>query len=100
METDPKRLVEQGYDHIAQRYLETKDPNDPPALAALEEMARLLRPGARVLDLGCGPGVPATRWLQEHGYEVTGVDISTQQLMLAHQQVPGAFFMKADMAAV
>jgi SAM-dependent methyltransferase len=100
MEVDPKRLVEQGYDHMAERYLESKDPHDPVTLAALEEMARMLRPGAAVLDLGCGPGVPATRWLQEHGYQVTGVDISTRQLMLARQQVPGAFFRKADMTAL
>jgi len=100
MDTDPKRLVEQGYDHMAERYLESKDPNDPVNLAALEEMARMLPHGAAVLDLGCGPGVPATSWLQEHGYAVTGVDISARQLELAQQQVPGATFIKSDMTAL
>ena len=97
---DPKQLVEQGYDRIAERYLESKDADDPAPLAALEEMARSLPPAAAVLDLGCGPGVPVTRWLARRGYTVTGVDISAQQLELARQQVPGATFLKADMAAL
>ena len=95
---DPHRaLVERGYDHVAERYLATKDPEDPLVLSALEELARELPPGAAVLDLGCGAGVPATRWLAERGFSVTGVDLSERQLNLARGLVPGATFLKADM---
>lgn len=38
-----------------------------------------LGPGQRVLDLGCGPGLYATR-LAGHGIEVVGVDVSTRSL--------------------
>jgi SAM-dependent methyltransferase len=38
-----------------------------------------LKPGDRVLDLGCGPGLYASR-LCEHGIKVTGVDISERSL--------------------
>lgn len=41
-----------------------------------------LRPGARVLDVGCGPGRHA-RALAEHGFEVVGVDISLEFLRAA-----------------
>ncbi len=96
--TDPHRkLVETGYDRVAERYLATKDPEDPLVLSALEEVARELPPGAPVLDLGCGAGVPATRWLAERGFDVTGVDLSEGQLDLARRLVPGATFLKADM---
>ena len=96
--TDPHRaLVERGYDRVAERYLATKDPEDPLVLSALEEVARSLQPGAAVLDLGCGAGVPATRWLTERGFAVTGVDLSERQLDLARKLVPGATFLKADM---
>jgi ubiquinone/menaquinone biosynthesis C-methylase UbiE len=96
--TDPHRaLVERGYDRVAERYLATKDPEDPLVLSALEEVARSLRPGAAVLDLGCGAGVPATRWLAERGFSVTGVDLSERQLDLARKLVSGATFLKADM---
>jgi cyclopropane fatty-acyl-phospholipid synthase-like methyltransferase len=95
---DPhRRTVESGYDRMAEQYLATKDPEDPLALAALEEMSRDLTPGAPVLDLGCGAGVPATLWLAEKGFEVTGVDVSGKQLELARGLVPGATFVKADM---
>jgi cyclopropane fatty-acyl-phospholipid synthase-like methyltransferase len=50
-----------------------------------------------VLDLGCGAGVPVTRWLSEKGFAVTGVDVSARQLDLARNLVPDASFIKADM---
>src|SRR5690349_6794841 len=97
---DPKKLVEQRYDRMAEPYLRSRDPRDPITLAALEELARFLPPSAAVLDLGCGPGIPVTKWLAESGYEVTGVDISEKQLELARGQAPGVTFVKADMAAL
>ena len=63
----------------------------------MEELSRDLRPGAPVLDLGCGAGVPATRWLADRGFDVTGVDLSENQLDLARKLVPEATFLKADM---
>ena len=56
MSTPFKRTVETGYDRIAERYLASKDPEDPATLAALEQLAGELALGAPVLDLGCGPG--------------------------------------------
>jgi ubiquinone/menaquinone biosynthesis C-methylase UbiE len=91
-----KRTVEAGYDRIADQYLASKDPEDPATLAALEELACCLPSGASVLDLGCGAGVPVTRWLAER-FAVTGVDVSPKQLDLARQHVPQAEFVKADM---
>lgn len=96
--SDPRRrIVESGYDRMAEAYLSTKDPEDPTTLHALEELASDLPPGAAVLDLGCGAGVPATRWLSERGYAVTGVDFSAKQLDLARRLAPGATFIRADM---
>ena len=96
--SDPHRaLVERGYDRVAERYLATKDPQDPLVLPALQEMSRDLPPGGAVLDLGCGAGVPATLWLARRGFAVTGVDFSGRQLDLARKLVPSAAFRKADM---
>lgn len=41
--------------------------------------SNILKPGDRVLDLGCGPGLYASR-LCENGMKVTGVDISKRSL--------------------
>ncbi|HEX6710076.1 MAG TPA: methyltransferase domain-containing protein [Rubrobacter sp.] len=92
-----RRTVEAGYDRMAEQYLSTKDPEDPLALAALEDMASFLPPRATVLDLGCGAGVPVTRWLTGREFTVTGVDVSARQLELARRNVPDGTFLKADM---
>jgi ubiquinone/menaquinone biosynthesis C-methylase UbiE len=94
-----KRLVEAGYDRIAEQYLAGKDPEAPVTLAALEELAAGLPEGAAVLDLGCGAGVPVTQWLAAR-FAVTGVDISARQLEMARGRIPGATFIQADMAAL
>ena len=94
---DHKNAVEAGYDRVAERYLATKDPDDPLALAALREMAGRVPTGAAVLDLGCGAGIPATRWLVARGFAVIGVDFSRRQLELARRNAPGATFVRADM---
>jgi 2-polyprenyl-3-methyl-5-hydroxy-6-metoxy-1,4-benzoquinol methylase len=41
--------------------------------------------------------VPATRWLADRGFDVTGVDLSEHQLDLARKLVPEATLLKADM---
>ena len=64
----------------------------------VDELAQLLGPRARVLDLGCGAGIPATRLLAEKNFDVLGVDISGVQIQRARQLVPGANFEQADMA--
>jgi 2-polyprenyl-3-methyl-5-hydroxy-6-metoxy-1,4-benzoquinol methylase len=98
---DPhRRTVESGYDQMAARYLATKDPEDPLALRALEDLVSLLPSEAAVLDLGCGAGVPVTRWLADRRFAVTGVDVSARQRELAHTHVPGGTFLKADMTEV
>ncbi len=91
-----KRVVQAGYDRMAEQYLSTKDLEDPLALDALAELARGLPPGAAVLDLGCGAGIPATRWLAQR-FTITGVDFSARQLELARRNVPAARFIRADM---
>jgi SAM-dependent methyltransferase len=94
------RTVESGYDLMAEQYLATKNREDPLALTALGDLASLLPRDAAVLDLGCGAGVPVTRWLSDKGFAVTGVDVSARQLKLARTYVPEATFIKADMTEV
>jgi SAM-dependent methyltransferase len=95
--TDPrvaKRIVEQGYDRVAERYLAWG--------AGIRQDERLrdrLPVGADVLELGCGAGLPTTRLLAER-FSVTGVDISARQLELARRAVPTATLLHADMASV
>src|SRR5438270_356408 len=97
---DPKQIVAQGYDAIAGRHAEwashTRTDERERYTAIL---LNALPPGARVLELGCGVGVPTTRQLT-HRFAVTGVDISAQHIALARRNVPAATFVQADMAAL
>ncbi len=98
--TDPKRIVQQGYDAIAQRYLAwSGEQPSPPRRRALETLRAAVPPDSWVLDLGCGAGIPMTATLAER-YQVHGVDISARQIALATAKVPTATFQQADMATV
>ncbi|MCI1305160.1 MAG: methyltransferase domain-containing protein [Lachnospiraceae bacterium] len=65
-----------------------------------EELLGLLtvKPGSRVIDLGCGNGA-LTGKLAEAGYDVTGVDASPEMLALARKNHPGIPFILADAAS-
>jgi len=92
---DPKQIVARGYDAVALRYAEWKDASGWPTMPRLRELLGRLPDGARVLELGCGRGVPATRELAKR-HEVVGVDISSSQIALARHHVPEATFVHAD----
>jgi SAM-dependent methyltransferase len=100
MTQDPKKIVADGYDEIAQRYLawSALDPS-PERMQALGRLLDLLPAGAEVLELGCGAGAPVTQALAER-CRVTGVDISAEQIALAERQVPNATFIHADMTTL
>ena len=90
MERDLKRLVEAGYDKIAQQYLTwTKQADSPRGRYLQQILDHLPAEAAEVLDLGCGAGIPCAQTLALHAH-VTGVDISAAQIALAQQHVPEA----------
>lgn len=91
-----KMIVRAGYNEIAERYLAWSERvvNDPSG-RFLNEFAGRLPDDARVLDLGCGAGIPSTRLLAKR-FEVLGVDISEAQIELARKNVPKATFVRDD----
>jgi SAM-dependent methyltransferase len=91
-------VVRVGYDRLGDRYVAwaarvEEDPRD----RYLAELTARLEPGAHVLDLGCGAGVPAAAQLAER-FVLLGVDVSPVQLERARREVPGATFLQADIA--
>lgn len=96
---DPKALVREGYDRASRAYRGDDFDFERSGYAHwLRQLARRVAPGARVLDLGCGNGVPATRELARR-YAVTGLDLSPVQIERARALVPAARFVCADMTA-
>ena len=99
--TDPKILIELGYDQIAAAYLSCSAPRPTiTRLSYLNKLLTYLPSDANVLELGCGAGVPCTQSLISQGIKVTGVDISAAQIALAQEYVPQATLIHADMMAL
>ena len=89
-------VVARGYDDVADDYAALESPDDPwPRMRRLRAFVGALPKGARILDLGCGNGLPAARELSEV-YDVVGVDISPEQIARARTNVPGATFHCGD----
>ena len=95
--TDPKELVSRGYNKVSYAYRETNyDIANSPYKAWLVELTSRLNKGDRILDLGCGCGVPVACILAEQ-FAVTGVDISPVQIERARELGLSAEFVCADM---
>ena len=94
-----RALVAAGYDAMAEQYLASKQPMTTEVESLLRQLIEGITADIPLLDLGCGAGVPVTRWLAER-HPVTGVDFSSRQLDLARRHVPGATFVRSDMTAV
>lgn len=78
--------VARVYDRTAAHYLKlTEHDNYQVWTAAVASLIRSAGPrGIRMLDIGCGAG-RSSRHLSEHGYQVTGIDVSDQMIRLARR---------------
>jgi cyclopropane fatty-acyl-phospholipid synthase-like methyltransferase len=94
-------IVSAGYGAVADRYAELeRDHAAWPRSRRIDDLIARLEQGARVLDLGCGNGVPVARTLADAGMRVTGVDLSAEHVARAASAVPKATFAVADMLGV
>jgi cyclopropane fatty-acyl-phospholipid synthase-like methyltransferase len=91
-----REIVARGYDRVADDYEALESAEAPwPRLTRVRAFAADLAPGSRVLDVGCGNGLPATRELTLL-HEVTGIDLSEEQIARARANVPAATFILGD----
>jgi SAM-dependent methyltransferase len=94
------QLVGSGYDAMADSWEEwSAQVADDPRHAWLESLLAVLPEDAVVVELGCGNGTRETRELAVRA-QLTGVDLSGEQLRRARERVPNATFMRGDLTAV
>jgi ubiquinone/menaquinone biosynthesis C-methylase UbiE len=92
---EKKEIVRKGYDEIAREYQANRHIFDN--VEVLKEFSNYLPKNARILDAGCGAGVPCAKLLVQAGFEVVGIDFSASMLKMAKKNVPEATLIKEDM---
>jgi 2-polyprenyl-3-methyl-5-hydroxy-6-metoxy-1,4-benzoquinol methylase len=77
-----------GYEAIAEEFIRARTPTIGPRI--VREWARGLPPGACILDIGCGHGIPIAQALLQDGFTVYGVDASPTLVSKFGQRFPNA----------
>lgn len=90
-----KEIVRRGYDKVADDYLSVRNENLE-EMSFLPEFCSYIPENGRILDIGCGGGLPFTKYLSER-FDVIGIDISEKQIDLAKKNVAKATFYQMDM---
>jgi len=90
---DKEKIVQDAYNKIGKRYQESGGNRD---ISELKEIINLLPPKARILDAGCGTGIPDTKYLHDSGFDVIGVDFSDGMLKIARENLPNVTFIKQN----
>ncbi len=96
MTDSPHHWFEEVADHLGSTYLRYSFTRGTDQEVGFLVEALGLTAGARVLDVGCGPGRHANA-LGRLGIEVVGVDISERFLEVARRDAPeGVTYLRAD----
>lgn len=83
------------YDRIAEWYAAQRSADV--GIPEVKAFVATLPPGARVLDAGCGDGIPLTRLLVDEGFDVVGVDSSAEMIARFRRNFPA---VKAHVRAI
>ncbi|MBY7975971.1 class I SAM-dependent methyltransferase [Vibrio fluvialis] len=85
------------YDAIAEDWNRLRTHLPAPDLALFELFRCYIPPQGRVLDLGCGHGIPIAAMMTERGYTLTGVDRSERLLSLARSAMPQQEWIQSEL---
>jgi SAM-dependent methyltransferase len=78
-----------GYEAVAPEFMTLREQSGI-GVATVRSWARSLEPGASILDLGCGHGVPISAALMDDGFVVYGIDSSPRLTAAFRRRFPRA----------
>lgn len=67
-----------AYDKISEKWQSVR--SQLPMNECIIKFCRMLKPNAKILDVGCGTGYPIDKYLSDNGYLVKGIDISEKMI--------------------
>lgn len=87
------------YNRVADEFFETRSRtlSEKPWLDRMIGVAPFAGRPRRLLDLGCGTGLPIASYLADRGFHITGVDGAPEMIRLFRANLPGAEAIEADM---
>ncbi|MBL4239721.1 class I SAM-dependent methyltransferase [Vibrio fluvialis] len=89
--------METDYDAIAEDWNRLRTHLPAPDLALFELFRCYIPLQGRVLDLGCGHGIPIAAMMTERGFTLTGVDRSERLLSLARSAMPQQEWIQSEL---
>jgi 2-polyprenyl-3-methyl-5-hydroxy-6-metoxy-1,4-benzoquinol methylase len=89
MATPSDRDSSNGYEAVALEFMRRREQSGI-GVATVRAWARSLKPGASILDLGCGHGVPISAALMQDGFLVYGIDSSPSLTTTFRNRFPRA----------
>lgn len=61
------------------------------------DFANKVNPAGEILDIGCGGGMPNSKYLSERGFRLTGIDAAEKMIEIAKEsKIPNATFELCD----
>lgn len=99
-DSEKNSLIKDGYDKVATEYLQSarSTPASHPRKAKTAALLATLNSNSRVLELGCGAGLPVAEMITDAGHRYKGFDISPRQIEFARALVPAGQFEVGDIA--
>jgi 2-polyprenyl-3-methyl-5-hydroxy-6-metoxy-1,4-benzoquinol methylase len=70
-----------SYNRIAKQWTEIRKNSFVSQLVV--DFADKVIPNGHILDIGCGSGLPLTKYLSERGFRVTGIDVAEEMIAIA-----------------
>ena len=102
-----EKELEEGYDFIAEKFLESRTSdaeitgweNREIEQPTMYELVPHDLNGKKLLDIGCGPGIHLKKYI-ERGAEGFGIDLSTNMIKLAKEHCPKGTFKMGNIYAL
>lgn len=94
---DKKKAVKDGYNQIAELYSLRRLSKKQLNYDYFDKIIHHFPAKGKLLDLGCGGGIPVSSYFFERGFGVTGVDISSEMIEISRKNIPAGKFFVSDM---
>lgn len=88
------------YDSISEHWLNARTALPPKDHELFELFLGYLPANSKVLDLGCGHGIPVAKLISTHGHHIIGVDRSAKLLAFARKEMPEHEWILSDIENV